>query len=266
MKRKRFLAITSLSAVVALGIATGCASPGANDAAEADGDNVLVMATSADYPPYEFYETADGGSEPVGFDIDIAKAITEKLGYTLEIKDMDFNGIIPALQSERADFAMAGMTPTEERKESVDFSQIYYDAQNTIISMKDSGLATYEDLEGKTVGVQLGSIQEGEAKDQAETISMTLEPRNKISELVQEIKAGRLDAAIVEDTVAKGYVQNNADLQFETVPIEGESGSAIAFPKGSPLAAEFDQALTELKDSGELDGMITKWFEDFYEQ
>ncbi|MGD1952381.1 MAG: transporter substrate-binding domain-containing protein [Leptolyngbyaceae cyanobacterium] len=264
MKRKRFLALTSLSAVVALGIATSCASP--SGTAEADGDNVLVMATSADYPPYEFYETAGGDGEPIGFDIDIAKAITEKLGYTLEIKDMDFNGIIPALQSERADFAMAGMTPTEERKESVDFSQIYYDAQNTIISMKDSGLATYEDLEGKTVGVQLGSIQEGEAKDQAETVTMTIEPRNKISELVQEIKAGRLDAAIVEDTVAKGYVQNNEDLQFETVPIEGESGSAIAFPKGSPLAAEFDQALSDLKDSGELDGMVTKWFEDYYDQ
>ena len=264
MKRKRFLALTSLSAVVVLGIATGCASP--SDTAEANGDNVLVMATSADYPPYEFYETAGGDGEPIGFDIDIAKAITEKLGYTLEIKDMDFNGIIPALQSERADFAMAGMTPTEERKESVDFSAIYYDAQNTIISMKDSGLTTYADLEGKTVGVQLGSIQEGEAKDQAETVTMTIEPRNKISELVQEIKAGRLDAAIVEDTVAKGYVQNNEDLQFETVPIEGESGSAIAFPKGSPLAAEFDQALSDLKDSGELDGMITKWFEDYYDQ
>lgn len=140
MKRKRFLAVASLSTLFAVGVATGCASPGGEDAAEAEGSKVLVMATSADYPPYEFYQTADGEGEPVGFDIDIAKAITEKLGYTLEIKDMDFNGIIPALQSERADFAMAGMTPTEERKQSVDFSQIYYDAQNTIISTKDSGL------------------------------------------------------------------------------------------------------------------------------
>lgn len=268
MKRKRFLAITALSVLFAFGVTTGCASSSGDggETANADGDKVLVMATSADYPPYEFYETAKGEGEPVGFDIDIAKALTEKLGYTLEVEDMEFNGIIPALQSERVDFAMSGMTPTEERKQSVDFSEIYYDAKNTIISKSDSGLASYEDLEGKKVGVQLGSIQEGEAKEQAETIDMTIEPRNKVSELIQEVKAGRLDAAIVEDAVAKGYVQNNEDLEFSTVEIEGESGSAIAFPKGSPLAAEFEQALTELKDSGELDGMVTTWFEDFYEK
>ena len=124
----------------------------------------------------------------------------------------------------------------------------------------------YTDLEGKTVGVQLGSIQAGEAEDQAETISMTIESRNKISELVQEIKAGRIDAAIVEDTVAKGYINNNPDLQFATVESDEVSGSAIAFPKDSPLAAEFDAALSELIASGELDGMIQKWFEDFYNQ
>lgn len=266
MKRKRFLVITSLSALFTLGVATGCTAPGGESTAGGEESQVLVMATSADYPPYEFYETATGDGEPVGFDIDIAKAITEKLGYTLEIEDMDFNGIIPALQAERADFAMAGMTPTEERLESVDFSQIYYDAQNTIISLKGSDFASYEDLEGKTVGVQLGSIQEGEAKEKAEEITMTLEPRNKVNELIQEIKAGRLDAAIVEDTVARGYVQNNDDLEFTTIETEGVSGSAIAFPKGSPLAAEFDQALSEMMESGELDELIKIWFEDYYEQ
>lgn len=268
MKRRRFLANLSLSALLTVGVITACAAPEGEDAA-ADGaseDKVLVMATSADYPPYEFYETAEGGGEPIGFDIDIAKAITGKLGYTLEIEDMDFNGIIPAVQSERVDFAMAGMTPTEERKESVDFSQVYYDAKNTIISSKGSDFASYEDLEGKRVGVQLGSIQEGEAKDQAENISMTIEPRNKVSELVQEIKAGRLDAAIVEDTVAKGYVQNNDDLQFETIEVTDVSGSAIAFPKGSPLAAEFDQALTEMIESGEMEALVQKWFEDYFDQ
>jgi len=269
MKRKRFLTLSACSAVTALTLATACSAPKPDEAASTTGgepaeERVLVMATSADYPPYEFYDTASGDGEPIGFDIDIAKAITEELGYTLEIEDMDFNGIVPALQAERVDFAMAGMTPTEERKQSVDFSQIYYDAKNTIISLKDSGFSSYEDLEGKTVGVQLGSIQEGEAKDQAETISMTIEPRNKISELVQEIKAGRIDAAIVEDTVAKGYVANNDDLQFETIASDGASGSAIAFPKGSDLAGDFDQALTDMKESGELDVLIKTWFEDYY--
>lgn len=265
MKRRHFLLTASLSAALTLGVATACTSPNASTS-ETDGEpKVLVMATSADYPPYEFYDTASGGEEPIGFDIDIANALAAKLGYTLEVEDMDFSGIIPALQAERVDFAMSGMTPTAERKESVDFSQIYYDAQNTIVSTTDAGFTSYEELAGKTVGVQLGSIQEGEAQEKAETISeMVVESRNKISELVQELKAGRLDAAIIEDTVAKGYIQNNPDLQFSTIPSGGESGSAIAFPKGSPIAAEFDQALTELKASGELDGMIQVWFEDYY--
>ncbi|NET09031.1 MAG: transporter substrate-binding domain-containing protein [Symploca sp. SIO2B6] len=267
LKRRQFLITASLSTVLTIGMATACTttSPEVEGATPTEESKVLVMATSADYPPYEFYDTAAGTGEPIGFDIDLAKALTEKLGYTLEIEDMDFGGIIPALQAERVDFAMSGMTPTEERKQSVDFSRIYYDAQNTIVSQKDSGFTSYDTLAGKTVGVQLGSIQEGEAKEKAETIEgMAIEPRNKISELIQEIKAGRLDAAIIEDTVAKGYIQNNPDLEFATIASDGESGSAIAFPKGSPLTEEFDQALGELIESGELDAMVTTWFEDFY--
>lgn len=262
MKRLKYLFTAIVSALLTVILAASCASSPGGDETQ-----TLVMATSADYPPYEFYETATGEGEPVGFDIDIAKSITEKLGYTLEIQDMDFNGIIPALQSERVDFAMAGMTPTEERKESVDFSQIYYDAKNTIVANAGSGFEGYEDLAGKTVGVQLGSIQENEAKEEAESIEgMVIEPRNRVSELIQEIKAGRLDAAIVEDTVAKGYIANNPDLEFVTLESDGVSGSAIAFPKGSPLLEDFDNALMEMKENGELDALITKWFEEYYEQ
>jgi polar amino acid transport system substrate-binding protein len=265
MKRLKYLFTIVVSALLTVAIMTACASSPQTD--EGGESTVLTMATSADYPPYEFYETASGTGDPIGFDIDIAKSITTKLGYTLEIQDMDFNGIIPAIQAERVDFAMAGMTPTEERKQSVDFSQTYYDAKNTIVALADSGFSSYEDLAGKTVGVQLGSIQENEAKEHAESIEgMTVEPRNKVSELVQEIKAGRLDAAIVEDTVAKGYIANNPDLEFVTIESDEASGSAIAFPKGSPLLEEFDQALTEMKENGELDALVTKWFEDYYEQ
>ncbi len=274
MRQLKFLLTVLFSAVFTIFIVAACApsdTPTAGDASTspetASGGTTLVMATSADYPPYEFYETASGEGEPIGFDIEIAKMITEQLGYTLEIQDMDFNGIIPALQSGRVDFAMAGMTPTEERKQSVDFSQIYYDAKNTIVSLAGSGYSDYASLAGKTVGVQLGSIQQEEATEQAESVEgMTIEPRNRVSELIQELKAGRLDAAIVEDTVAKGYVQSNPDLEFATVEIAGDSGSAIAFPKDSELVAEFDQALTEMRDSGALDALVTKWFEEYYEQ
>ena len=85
---------------------------------------------------------------------------------------------------------------------------------------------------------------------------------NRINEMVQELKAGRIDAILMEDTVAAGYLKSNPDLAATVIPTEGESGSAIAFPKGSPMLAEFDPILGELKSSGKLEELIIKWFSD----
>src|SRR6478672_6270937 len=222
----------------------------------AENKSKLVLVTSADYPPYEFRETATG-NEIIGFDIDIAKYITKELGYQLEIKDTDFSGLIPALQSRRADFVMAGMTPTEERKKNVDFSDIYYEAKNTIVAKKGSNLIKPEDLTGKRVGVQLGTIQEKEAK---KFKGITLVALNKTGELILEIKSNRIDAAILEDTIAKGFVASNPDLEFNTITNTQAAGSAIAFPKGSPLVADFNRVLQQIKTSGELEKLVNKWF------
>jgi arginine/lysine/histidine transporter system substrate-binding protein len=223
MKRRWFLATTTAVALATIGLTTACGGgqSGGDEAAgggEAGGD-VLTMATSADYPPYEFVETAGGAEEIVGFDVDIARHIAEELGYELEITNIDFNGLIPALQAGRADFVMAGMTPTEERKQNVDFSEIYYDAKQTIVFQSGSGIASPADLEGKIVGVQLGSIQEELAnKLVEETPSIQLSPLNRINEIVQELKSGRIDAAIIEDTVAEGFLANNPDLEAVEIP------------------------------------------------
>ncbi|WP_017303910.1 transporter substrate-binding domain-containing protein [Spirulina subsalsa] len=262
MKRRLFLFTLGFAASLSIGAIAGCTN---QTATTEDGKPILVMATSADYPPYEFYETGRGLGEPVGFDIDIARYITDKLGYGLQINDMDFNGIIPALQSKRADFAMAGMTPTEERRQSVDFSDVYYEAKNTIVARAGSGFKTFEDLAEKRVGVQLGSTQEQTTKEQAKEFpTMTVESRNRVSEVIQEIKAGRIDAAIVEDTVAKGYIQNNPDLEFTTIENQEAAGSAIAFPQGSELVEKFNEVLAEMRESGELDRLVQKWFEDYF--
>jgi polar amino acid transport system substrate-binding protein len=255
MKSMKFVAKSLLAALFTVSLATACATSGTGDAEQ----ETIVMATSADYPPYEFIDSSSGSQEIIGFDVDIARAIAEELGYELEINNIDFNGLIPALQSERADFVMAGMTPTEERKQNVDFSQIYYEAANTIVTTKDSGLTTPESLNGKVVGVQLGSIQEQAAK---EIEGADVKALNRINEMIQELKAGRVDALIVEDTVAAGYVESNPDLEFNVIPNTGESGSAIAFPKDSPLREEFEPVLQEMIDSGEIDELVIKWFGD----
>ncbi|MFD1957127.1 ABC transporter permease subunit [Paenibacillus thailandensis] len=218
--------------------------------------STLIMGTSPDYPPYEDVD-AKGSGEIIGLDIDIAKAITEKLGYELEIRSMDFNGLIAALQTERVDFVMSGMSVTEERKQSVDFSDNYYQARNTIVSSADKPFKSMEELQGKRVGVQLGSTQE----QAVEGLDATITRLNKIPDLIQELKSGRIDAAIVEDAVAAEYAGSNSGLALEYLPAGGD-GYAIAFPKGSELTQAFNEQLAEMKASGELDAIIDKWFVD----
>ncbi|MEM6401711.1 MAG: ABC transporter permease subunit [Cyanobacteria bacterium P01_D01_bin.116] len=226
------------------------------------GKETLTMITSPDYPPYEFYETQGGERKIVGFDIDIANYLQKELGFKLKIAQSDFNGLIPALQANRADFVMAGMTPTPERRKSVDFSIIYYEAKDTIVASKSSNLTKPEDLSGKIIGVQLGTIQEQNAKQISQKVAnIKLKQLNKVPELIQEIKAGRIDAAIVEDAVALGFVKANPDLEFNIIPsLENASGSAIAFPKGSQLVKPFNEVLQKMKNNGELERLSKKWF------
>ncbi|MDF5711017.1 MAG: ABC transporter permease subunit [Nostoc sp. S4] len=232
-------------------------------AASSLGKDTLTMITSPDYPPYEFYDTKTSESQIVGFDIDIAKTLAQKLGFKLQIMESDFNGLIPALQANRADFVMAGMTPTPERQKNVDFSIIYYEAKDTIVAVKGSNLKQPQDLSGKKVGVQLGTIQEQNAKKIAQKVTgIQIKQLNKVPEVVQEIKSGRIDAAIVEDTVAKGFAQANPDLEFNIIPSEEASGSAIAFPKNSAFVEPFNKVLQQMKENGRLNQLVNKWFSE----
>lgn len=260
MKRRKIILGGLFVASLTMNTIVGCSNQAANNQT-AGNSKVLTLVTSPDYPPYEFYDTSGGERKIVGFDIDIANNIAKELGLELKIQESDFNGLIPALQAKRADLVMAGMTPTEERKKNVDFSMLYYQAQNTIVAPKGSNLTKPEQLSGKKLGVQLGSIQEGDAKKIAEKVKgIQIKPLNKIPEIVQEVKSKRIDAAIIENTVVQGFVQANPDLEFNVIPSEGPSGSAIAFPKGSTRVAEVNKILQKMKDSGDLDRLAKKWF------
>ncbi|MBR3063583.1 MAG: transporter substrate-binding domain-containing protein [Exiguobacterium sp.] len=214
------------------------------------------MGTSADYFPYEFVDTANGDAI-VGFDIEIAETITERLGYELKIEDMDFGSLLGALNSGRVDFVMAGMTPTEERKENADFSDIYLSATNLIMT-KDESLQAIEDLSGKKIGVQTASIQENIAKEQApdaELVSL-----NKIPEIVQELNTGRIDAMVIEDTVAQKYLDQDDSFYTFALKEDGEKGSAAAFKLDDELRDQFNEELNKMMKSGEIDELVKKWF------
>ena len=221
---------------------------------------ILKMGTSADYPPFEYVDTAVS-DEIIGFDIDLAKMVAKELGYELEIEDMDFNGLIPALQAKSIDMVVAGMDGNnEERKKVIDFSAAYFTATNLVITMKDSNINSAEDLKGKKIGAQTASVQEKGAKSLEEQYGYTVESRDRVPDLFQEIKSGHLDAIVIADVVANGYIESNKDLASFELPEEHKLGLSMAFQKDSALTAEFDRVLKELQDKGEVEKLVLKWF------
>ncbi|HDX9649741.1 TPA: transporter substrate-binding domain-containing protein [Bacillus wiedmannii] len=254
---KKLLSI-SFALILIVSMFSACS----NGEEKATGKNkkVLVMGTSADYKPYEYVE-ASKSAEIIGFDVDVAKYIGKEIGYEVKVKDMDFGGLLASLSSGKVDFVMAGMTPTAERKNNVDFTDIYFVAKNMVVSKKDSNIQSVEDLKGKKVGVQTGSIQEEKAAEFKKQVDFKVEGRDRIPEIVQEIKAGRFDAAIIEDTVAKNYLEKMKELQgIEIKEAPEEVGAAIALPKNSDKTAEFNKVIKKMQENGEMDKLVKKWF------
>lgn len=226
-------------------------------------DPTLVMGTSPDYPPYEFYGSVDGEQTIIGFDVDIANRIAAELGMELQIEAIDFSELLSALEAGQVDFVMAGMTPTEERQQQADFSEIYFRAVPTLVAKQASDITSPEDLEGRRVGVQLDSIQEGKAEDLAETIpDLEVVSLETLGEIIQQVKSDQIDAAIIEDTVAKGFTASNPELTFTPIASDGPTGSAVAFPRGSTRVEEFNRILAEMNQSGEMEQLVLKWFGD----
>ena len=218
----------------------------------------LVVGMSADYAPYEFHKIIDGKDEIVGFDIDIANEISDSLGVELEIKEMDFGMLIAALQAGKIDMIVSGMSPNEERKQSVDFSDVYYEATQSILVLDaDKEIYTGLDkLESKRIGAQMGTIQVGIAEEQIENANVT--ELTKVSQLVNELKSKKIDAMIVEKPVGETILKSNNDLFLSDIAIEYEDGgAAIAVKKGSKdLVDEVNEILDELKTSGKIDEFV----------
>ena len=214
MKLKKLLAL-SLSVVMAATLLCGCGGSKSTDTAEdataAAGeatvstvtDGVLTMATNAYFPPYEYYE----GSEIVGIDADIAQAIADKLGLELKIEDMEFDSIITAVQTGKADMGLAGMTVTEERLQTVNFSDTYATGIQSVIVKEDSDIQSLDDLTGKKIGVQLSTTGDIYATDDygAENV----EQYNKGADAILALTQGKIDAVIIDNQPALNFVDSN---------------------------------------------------------
>ena len=232
---------------------TAEASEEATGGAEAAG-GTLVMATNAEFPPYEYYEDGD----IVGIDVEIAKAIAAKLGMELQIEDMAFDAIIPAVTSGKADFGAAGMTVTEERQRSVEFTDTYANSNQVAIVKEDSDITGSDALAGKIIGVQLGTTGDALAN---EIKDATVERYNKGLEAVQSLTQGKIDAVVIDQATAEAFVKKTEGIKILEEKMSEEE-YAIAIKKGNmELVEKMNEAIKELKEEGKIDEIVAKYMD-----
>lgn len=219
----------------------------------------LILATSADYPPYEFKTLEDGKETYAGFDIEMAKYIAKKIGVELEIRDMEFKNVIGSVTSGMADIGIAGISPKAERTEVL-FSDIYYQATHGALVRK-TDLDAYKnetDLKSKKIGVQIGSIQEDMAKDieGAQVISLPL-----VTTLVQELKTNKIDVVIMEKPVGESFAKVHKELEMakgiELIDPDGGSAIAINKEKGAFRDA-INEIIKEIKENNLFEEWVVK--------
>ena len=274
--------ITKILAVIfALVLALGClASCGTKtedvttadnteNAAEAKltaADGVLVMATNASFPPYEF--VGDDGAF-AGIDVEIAGLIAEKLGLKLEIQDVEFGSIIGGVQSGKFDMGMAGMTVTDERKESVNFSTTYATGVQSIIVKEGSDIKSFDDffnedgtVKNIMIGVQQDTTGDIYCSDTVENGGVGEEHVTQFktgNDAVQALVSGKVDAVIIDNEPAKSYVSVNEGLTIlDTAYTEEEYAICVA-KENTALLEAIDSALASLKAEGKIDEVIGKY-------
>ena len=241
-------------ALVAMMVATMFSACGKKESAGMTvNDGVLTMATNAYFPPYEYYE----GDQVVGIDADIAQAIADKLGLELQIEDMEFDAIITAVQTGKADMGLAGMTVTEEREQSVNFSDSYATGIQAVIVTEDSDIATVDDLAGKKIGVQLATTGDIYSKD--DFGEENVEEYNKGADAVMALTQGKVDAVIIDKEPAKNFVEANEGLKLLDTEYVTEDYAAALNKDNTELLDAVNGALAELKEDGTLQSIIDKY-------
>lgn len=263
--------IKKVVASALLGIMTmGFVGCGASNKGEKESKDLLatiqekgkvVVGMSADYAPYEFHYINENGEDVIGgFDVDIANEIASALGVELVIQEMDFDALVAALPAGKIDLVISGMNPDEERAKVVDFSEIYYNSQHGILVRSEDvdKYKTFADLEGEKVGVQLGSTQAKIAE--TEIPNVDLQQLANVNNLILELKAGKVDAIVMEKPVAEMAVKSNTELAVGTPIYEDKTGgNAVGMAKNNPeLLAKINEVIKELNETGKMDEYIVK--------
>lgn len=216
-------------------------------------EGILTMGTNAAFPPYEYYE----GDTVVGIDAEIAQAIAEKLGLTLEIVDMDFNSIITAVQSGKVDVGIAGMTVEPDRLENVDFTDSYATGVQVVIVTEDSEIASVDDLEGKLIGTQEGTTGWSYcSEDYGDDMVI---PYTNGATAVQALLDGKVDCVVIDQQPALSFVEANEGLKILETEYAVEDYAIAVSKDNTALRDAINTALNELIEDGTVQGILDKY-------
>ena len=216
-------------------------------------DNKIIMVTNAEFPPYEYKDNGDFK----GIDIELANLIAEKMGKELEILDVAFDSVIPAIVSNKADIALAGLTVTEDRKENVNFSDTYFETSQNILVRYGDGISKVSDLEGKKIGVQTGNIADINYTE--EFGEENIERFNKHIDAVEALKSKKIDAVVLDNEPAEFFASENDEIVLLNNVCRGEEYAIAINKDNKDLLDEINNILAKIKKSGELDEIIKKY-------
>lgn len=254
--KKKILAV-ALVAAFALS-AIGCGSSATTEASTAAGDKVYSIATDTVFAPFEF-EDAQGNY--VGIDMDIVAAVAEDQGFKYEINPLGFSAALTAIQAGQADGMIAGMSITEDRKKTFDFSEAYYTADVAMAVAKDSTITKYEDLQGKNVAIKTGTNGGDFAKSIMDKYGFTVSEFEDSSNMYQDVIVGNSVACFEDFPVIAYGIQQGLELKLVDGIKEAGSDYGFAVKKGenAELLKMFDAGLKNIKDNGKYDEICNKY-------
>ncbi|MCF2625003.1 basic amino acid ABC transporter substrate-binding protein [Fusobacterium perfoetens] len=214
----------------------------------------IYVGTNAEFPPFEYLD----GDKIVGFDIDFINAIGKEMGREIIVKDMSFDGLLPALQTKKVDVVVAGMTATEERQKTVNFSQPYYSANQVIIVPEgNTTIADFNDLNGKKVAVMLGFTGDVVV---SEMPGVEVERFNAAYAGIMALQSGKVDAVVLDSETANNYVAKNSGLKIAEGKGESEDYAIAVRKEDSQLLEEINAAIDKIKADGTFSEIIEKHF------
>ncbi|BAM03373.1 basic amino acid ABC transporter substrate-binding protein [Phycisphaera mikurensis] len=263
MNRRKLLPAVLALAAVPLSLA-GCGEAGGGDAAATGGDDAartVVVGTEPTFPPFEMKDEND---VTVGFDIDLFKAIAEDQGFTPDFRDVGFDSLIPSLNSGQIDVAVSGMSITEERQQTVDFTDPYVNAGLVIATRPDTGIGGVDDLAGRQVGVNIGTTGATAAEElAAEGKIGGVQTFQDVGLSMEALVAGKVDAVINDKPVSETYAKSRPDkvIILPEVLVADDYGMAVR--KGNTeLLETLNAGLANVKASGQFDTIQDRWFGD----